>query len=170
MAVTSGSVSTSPLSHDSYYRVDWERTSYDSTTNKSTIKWTLYLVNKWEWYSNALRVDSIKIDGTTVLSNKYYSNYTTNGTFQLATGTTQITHDSDGSKTFALVIDAWFFSSTDVAGSDSFTLPTASRGIVNWGVNGQWKPCTVYWGVGGQWKQCEVYYGVNGQWKQVGGT
>lgn len=43
-------------------------------------------------------------------------------------------------------------------------------GVVNWGVNGEWKPCEVYYGANGEWVKCIVYYGDSGEWKQVGGT
>lgn len=169
MAVTSGSVSTTPLVQKSYYRVDWSVKSQSIENNSSVITWKVYLVNNWEWYTNAVRIDYIKIGGNQVMSQTRYSNYTTSGEFLLNSGETTVTHNNDGSLSITVEIDAWFYSSSDVAGSGTFQLPSISRGTMFWGVGGSWKRCLVYWGVGGQWKQVIPYWGVSGSWKQIGG-
>ena len=70
---TSGALNSSKA-RDSYFRVAWERTGTSIPNNTSTIKWTLYLVSGNYWYSNAVRIDSVVINGVTVKGSETYSN------------------------------------------------------------------------------------------------
>ena len=171
MAVTSGTVYTNQNTSEGNTRfyVTWTQTSQSTTNNTTTIHWEIWFENHWEYYTNAVKINSLVIDGTTVYTEHTYSNLKYQ-TVKLAEGDTTITHGSDGKKTFSMTLTCWTYSSTTYTGTGSFELTQIMRGIANWGVNGSWKPCMVYWGVNGTWKQCLVYYGVNGQWKQVGGS
>ena len=111
------------------FRVHWERTNYWSNNNDcgSNIKWILYLENGNYWYSNAIRCNSIYINGSEVYSGGTWSNYTSSGTYELASGTTSVKHNNDGTKTFNINFSGWFYSSYDVSGSQDFNLDTIPR-------------------------------------------
>lgn len=122
---TSGSVNSSKA-RDSYFRVTWERTSYSIPNNTSTIKWTLYLVSGNYWYTNAVRINSVVINGVTVKGSETYSNKYQQ-TYTLASGTQTISHNADGTKSFTISVSGWFYDSGNVSGSDSFTLDKIPR-------------------------------------------
>ena len=122
---TSGSVYSS-YADDSRFQVYWERTEVDTTNNRTKIKWTLYLVSDDYWYNNAVRINSIYINNTKVKDTQTWSNFV-HGTYNLASDTLWIAHDNDGTKTFSISLSGWFYSNSNVSGSDSFTLNTIDR-------------------------------------------
>ena len=65
---TSGSVKsgTAGSGGKSYFLVEWSRTSYSIPNNTSTISWTLKVVAGNYWYTNAIRIDYVKSNGTQV--------------------------------------------------------------------------------------------------------
>lgn len=125
---TSGIIQTSPVFYGTYFKVNWSRTAVSEANNTSTIKWTVYLVTPGaSWYSNAVKINSLVIDGSTVCSNKTYSNKA-HGTFELATGTKTISHNDDGTKSFAMSFSGWLIDEGNQTASDSFTLDQINRG------------------------------------------
>lgn len=122
---TSGSVNTTK-GMDSYFRVTWERTAYSIPNNTSTIKWTLYLVSNNYWYTNAVRINSVVINGVTVKGTETYSNKYQQ-TYTLASGSQTISHNADGTKTFSISVSGWFYEEGTVTGSGNFTLDTIPR-------------------------------------------
>lgn len=125
---TSGSVKsgTAGSGGRSYFQVDWSRSSVSIPNNKSTISWTLKLIAGNYWYTNAVRIDYVKINGTTVKGSETYSNKI-NNTYTLASGTLDIPHNSDGTKTFTIELSGWFYEDGTRTGSGSFTLDTIPR-------------------------------------------
>lgn len=125
---TSGSVKsgTAGSGGKSYFQVNWSRVSTDVVNNKSNISWTLYLVAGNEWYTNAVRIDYVKINGTTVKSSETYSNKI-NNTYTLASGSIAIPHNDDGTKTFTIELSGWFYEDGTRTGSASFTLDEIPR-------------------------------------------
>ena len=126
--VTSGTVLSNTMSNSTFY-VKWERTSYDISANKSTIKWTagLRIKGGYYWLSNAVKITSIYINGTLVASNKTYSNISGNSDHDLISGTISIDHNSDGNKTFGISISGWLYETGSPSGSGNFELPTIPR-------------------------------------------
>ena len=123
---TSGRVYTGYIT-DSRFYVEWAQSKQDVAGNYTDISYTIGLNNGDWWYTNALKIHSVVIDGSTVLSNKTYSNITAQGDVVLATGTKRIYHGDDGAKTLSISISGWGYDSGNVSGSDSWTLTTIPR-------------------------------------------
>lgn len=125
---TSGSVKsgTAGSGGKSYFLVEWSRTSYSIPNNTSTISWTLKVVAGNYWYTNAIRIDYVKINGTQVKGEETYSNISST-TKTLASGTLTIPHNSDGTKTFSIQLSGWFYDYGTKTGSGSFTLDKIPR-------------------------------------------
>ena len=121
--VTSG---TAGSGGQSYFRVDWTATQ-NVANNKSTVSWTLKLYcGSNKWYTNAVKINYVKINGTTVKSEETYSNKQSQ-TYTLDSGTIDISHNSDGTKSFKIEISGWFYDYGTVTGSKTFTLTTIPR-------------------------------------------
>ena len=125
---TSGSVKsgTAGSGGKSYFLVEWSRTSYSIPNNTSTISWTLKVVAGNYWYTNAIRIDYVKINGTQVKGSETYSDISST-TKTLASGTLTIPHNSDGTKTFSIQLSGWFYDYGTKTGSGSFTLDAIPR-------------------------------------------
>ena len=119
---TSGSVSTN--SYDGrYYKVSW--TAEQSTaTNKSTITWTLEaLGGNSSWYAD--RTLKVVIGGEVVYSK---TNRVERYKGTIKTGTVEISHNSDGTKSFSISIQAAVYDTpVNCTGSKSFALDTIAR-------------------------------------------
>jgi hypothetical protein len=120
---TSGSLTTSKYD-GRYYKLAWERTSYSTANNTSTIKWTLSAHGgNSSWYAE--RTLTAVVAGVTVKSKTSSVNRYTG---EIDSGTLTIKHDSDGSKSFtASVKAAVYYSSVNCTGSKTFTLNTIPR-------------------------------------------
>lgn len=123
---TSGYVDTSKAL-DSYMRISWSVPSGgQSTANNTTkINWTLTLYANNHWYTNAITVNSVYINGTLVKGSETYSDRY--GTYELASGSLTIPHNSDGTKTFSISISSWWYEEGTRTGSKSFTLNAIPR-------------------------------------------
>lgn len=128
MAVESGRIESALLKNSKFY-VDWQVASRDITNNYTVINWQagLNIANNNAWYSNAIRIDNITLDGYSIFGGGTYSNLTTNGDHQLASGQATIYHNTDGSKTFTLAISGWLYSRGNTSGSGSFELTSIPR-------------------------------------------
>ena len=125
---TSGTAYTNTYKSSQFY-CSWSRTSYSSSGNYSDISWSagLYISGNDEWYSNAIRINSVVINGTTVMGSTTVSNKTGPGWFEMGSGTARIYHNNDGTKSFSISISGWLYSNHDLSGSDTFTLDTIPR-------------------------------------------
>lgn len=130
---TSGSTSVAVTSYDTL-KFSWSLSSQSIANNTSTITWKLELISGayGAISSTASKNWSVTVNGTT------YSGTNTvgignNSTKTLASGTTTIAHNSDGSKAFSYSFSQYFgitFSGSSVgtkAGSGSGTLTTIPR-------------------------------------------
>ena len=126
--VTSGTVKSNTLWYSTFY-VSWNRTSYDVNKNESYISWEagLIITNGAYWLSNAVRINSIYINGSLVLGSNTYSNISGNGTHKLASGTTTIKHNDDGNKSFDISISGWLYDTGSPSGSGTFELVQIPR-------------------------------------------
>lgn len=117
-----GSVSTSKYD-GRYLKLTWTATQ-SVASNTSTIKWTLSAVGgNSSWYKTG--PVTCKINGTTVYNSTSRVNMYT-GTID--TGSLTIAHNSDGTKSFSVSVQAAVYTtSVNCTGSESFTLDKIAR-------------------------------------------
>lgn len=128
---TSGSVTTNTISRSHFY-VNWTQASQSVANNSTKINWTAGLYTGTssahdEFYRNAVKINSVVINGTTVYSNGTFSNITSGGNNDLASGTLDIPHNSDGTKSFTISISGWTYSNSNYSGESTFTLTNIPR-------------------------------------------
>ena len=123
--------------YDSYFWVKWELSDQNIAGNKSTISWSCGVTPGHKFYSNAVKMSAVTINGSQVYSGGTYSNITDYKERTLASGTLDISHSSDGSKTFTVSAfsgKVWKEDSggylTATAAAQSFALPTIPRATV----------------------------------------
>ena len=126
---TSGTVKTN-TKYGSYFWVKWEISgSQDIAGNKTTISWSCGLHPEEQYYTNAIKMGSVVINGQTVYSGGTYSNITDYKDHTFASGTLDISHNNDGSKTFTVsAFSGWLYGNGDyTASAESFALPAIPR-------------------------------------------
>lgn len=113
----------------STFYLDWQVASQSVEGNYTVVNWQtgLKITGGDLWYSNAVKINSAVINGSTVQSTTKYSNIKNTGEHQLASGSTTIYHNSDGTKSFSASISGWLYSYGNTSGSGSFDLPTIPR-------------------------------------------
>lgn len=115
---TSGRVNTNTL-YDSFFWVKWEQKSQDITANKTTILWQCGVTCGHSFYSNAIKMSAVSINGVKVYAGGTYSNYS-NGEHTIASGTLEVAHNEDGTKSFGIsAFTGWLYSKYDYAASAS---------------------------------------------------
>lgn len=121
----SGSLTTTAYS-GRYYTLSWTATQ-DVGTNTSTVSWTLSCTGGTNnWYAE--RTLYVVINGKAVV-NKTARVERYKGT--IATGTTKITHNTDGTKSFSASVSAAVYgSSVNCTGSKNFTLNQIPRAAI----------------------------------------
>lgn len=125
----SGSLNTNDY-NGRYLTLSWTETAQSIADNTTTISWTL--TGQGTSGNNYYTVQNITvvINGTTVYDypksegqKKLYSGVTT-----ISSGSMTITHDSDGSKSFAASVSAGiYYWEPNCSGSATFTLPQIAR-------------------------------------------
>ena len=126
---TSGTVKTN-TKYGSYFWVKWEISgSQDIAGNKTTISWSCGLHPEEQYYTNAIKMGAVVINGQTVYSGGTYSNITDYKDHTFASGTLDISHNNDGSKTFTVsAFSGWLYGNGDyTASAESFALPVIPR-------------------------------------------
>lgn len=101
--------------------------SKDVANNRSLVKWYAYLENGNYWYNNAIKINSVVVNGTTVCGSKTFSNYTSKGSYLLASGQLYVAHSSDGSKTISASMSGWLYSYGNKTTSGSMKLDNIPR-------------------------------------------
>lgn len=122
---TSGAVNTKVLD-DTYFWVRWNVQKSSSSTNSTTINWSCGVNPGHQYYTNALKIGPIKINGTTVYDGGTLSNITDYKEHTFSSGTLTIEHDKDGTKTFTISpFYGWIYESRNTWSSEkSFELPS----------------------------------------------
>lgn len=122
---TSGAVNTKVLD-DTYFWVRWNVQKSSSSTNSTTINWSCGVTPGHQYYTNALKIGPIKINGTTVYTGGTFSNITDYKEHTFSSGTLTIKHDSNGTKTFTISeFYGWIHESGNTWSSEkSFELPS----------------------------------------------
>ena len=131
MAVTSGTVNTNTVSKSNFY-VAWSQVSQDISNNQTRINWVAGIYTGTSgshdsFYSNAVKIYSVYINGTLVSNGGTWSNIKTAGNHDLLSGTIDIPHNADGSKSFNITISAWTYSSANYSGDGWFELTNIPR-------------------------------------------
>ena len=124
---TSATIKTN-VSYDSYFWVKWERSSADIENNRTKIYWSCGVYCGHEFYSNAIKMSAVTINGAKVFSGKTCSNFKI-GDHRIASGYLNIAHNSDGSKTFSVsAFTGWLYSDHKYSASaERFALPSIAR-------------------------------------------
>ncbi len=132
MAVTSGTMwgTDRPISgYTCRYFIAWQQTSQSTSTNKTYINWQA----KWRFVNNDAQLDNgnVVINGSSRWDNagrlyNFSSNYTTRD-LSLASGSYEITHDSNGYKTFNINGATTRYDGELSSGSTNFVLNRISK-------------------------------------------
>ena len=88
--------------YDSYFWVKWESGGQDVSANKTTINWSCGVTPGHKFYSSAVKMSAVSIGGVTVYAGGTYSNITDYKEHTFASGTLEVSHNADGSKTLTV--------------------------------------------------------------------
>ena len=77
--------------YDSYFWVKWESGEQDVSANKTTINWSCGVMPGHKFYSNAVKMSAVTINGVQVYAGGTYSNITDYKEHTLASGTLEVT-------------------------------------------------------------------------------
>lgn len=118
--------------YDSYFWVKWESGGQDVSANKTAINWSCGVTPGHKFYSNAVKMSAVSIGGVTVYAGGTYSNITDYKEHTFASGTLEVSHNADGSKTLTVSAfsgqvwkDSGYLTATAVA--QSFQLAAIPR-------------------------------------------
>lgn len=124
--VTKGEVKTN-TTYDSYFWVRWsiEETFKTSNPPVTRINWSCGVTPGHKFYLNAIKMSAVTINGTQVYAGGTYSNFTDYKEHTLGSGTLDISHSTDGTKTFKISkFTGWLYGGYNYTGAEtSFTLP-----------------------------------------------
>ena len=126
---TSGVISTN-TKYGSCFWVKWEISGSQSISdNKTTIAWSCGLTPGEQYYDNAIKMSAVSIAGVKVYDGGTYSDITDYKDRTFASGTLELSHNADGTKSFTVAaFSGWLFGNGDyTAAAKSFTLPTIPR-------------------------------------------
>ena len=128
---TDGIIKTN-VKYGSYFWVRWSVREQDTDRNRTVILWSCGLHPEEQYYTNAIRMSAVVINGRTVYSGGTYSDITDYREETFASGTMEIDHESDGSKTFTVAaFSGWLYGNGDYnAPAQSFELPAIPRATV----------------------------------------
>ena len=88
--------------YDSYFWVKWESGGQDVSANKTAINWSCGVKPGHKFYSNAVKMSAVTINGVQVYAVGTYSNITDYKEHTFASGTLEVSHNADGSKTLTV--------------------------------------------------------------------
>lgn len=123
---TSGTLYTG-YSRSTRFYLKWSEKSQSTSRNSTTINWSVWLDNGNDWYTNAIKINSVYINGTKVMSSKTFSGFYDNKDYELGSGTLTIAHKDDGTKTFSCSLSGWTYNGDTLTKSGSFTLDKINR-------------------------------------------
>lgn len=126
---TSGVISTN-VKYGSCFWVKWAISGSQSIAdNKTTIAWSCGLTPGEQYYSNAIKMSAVTIAGVKVYDGGTYSNITDYEDRTFASGTLELSHNADGTKSFTVAaFSGWLYGNGDyTAAAKSYTLPTIPR-------------------------------------------
>lgn len=125
---TTGQINTN-ITYDSYFWVYWKQEGeQDIANNKTKIYWSCGVICGHSFYSNAIKMSAVSINGVQVYAGGTYSNFS-KGEHRIAYGYLDIPHAADGTKTFNISsFTGWLYSSYNYSSSGgSYELPSIPR-------------------------------------------
>lgn len=124
---TSGQLNTN-TTYDSYFWVKWEQKNQYIANNQTVIGWSVGVYCGHSFYSNAIKMSAVTINGTKVYNGGTYSNYSV-GNHTIASGTLTINHNSDGTKTFSIsAFTGWLYNGNNYSSNGgSYALTAIPR-------------------------------------------
>lgn len=122
-----GQINTQTL-YDSYFWVYWSESEQSISDNKTKIYWSCGVTCGHSFYSNAIKMSAVTINGTQVYSGGTYSNFA-KGEHRIAYGYLDIDHNADGKKTFSISpFTGWLYSGYNYSSNGgSFELAAIPR-------------------------------------------
>lgn len=130
---TTGQINTNKLQQSngnySYFWVYWEQNGdQDIANNKTRIYWSCGVYCGADFYSNAVKMGPVTINGTQVYGGGTYSNLD-KGDRRLASGYLDIYHEADGTKQFTIdAFTGWLYSTGNFSSNGgSFWLESIPR-------------------------------------------
>lgn len=124
--VTKGEVKTN-TTYDSFFWVRWSIKETFKTSNPpvTRIDWSCGVTPGHQFYLNAIEMSAVTINGTQVYAGGTYSNFTDYKEHTLGSGTLDISHSTDGTKTFKISqFTGKLYGGYNYTGAEtSFTLP-----------------------------------------------
>ena len=121
---------TTNTKYGSYFWVKWAISGSQSVANnKTTIAWSCGLTPGEQYTTNAIKMSAVTIAGVKVYDGGTYSNITDYKDRTFASGTLELSHNTDGTKSFTVAaFSGWLYGNGDyTAAAKSFTLPTIPR-------------------------------------------
>ena len=114
---------------DSYFWVQWSQYSQNIEDNSTIINWSCGFHPGHKYYTNAIKMSSVVINGVEVYSGGTYSDITDYQDRTFASASLKIAHTPDGSKSFTISgFSGWIYASGNTyASAQTFTLPTIPR-------------------------------------------
>ena len=125
---TSGQINTN-TAYDSYFWVKWSQSGdQDIPNNRTKIAWSCGVYCGHSFYLNAIKMSAVSINGVQVYGGGTYSNFSS-GNHTIASGTLDIQHNNDGTKTFSISsFTGWLYSSYNYsANGESYSLTQIPR-------------------------------------------
>jgi hypothetical protein len=125
---TSGQLNTN-TEYDSYFWVKWsQKGDQDIANNRTLVAWSCGVRCGHDFYSNAIKMSPVSINGTQVYGGGKYSNFY-EGNHTIASGEMWITHEANGAKTFTIsAFTGWLYSNHNYSSNGgSYTLTTIPR-------------------------------------------
>lgn len=114
--------------YESFFWVEWNQVSQDIPGNKTKISWACGVSCGHSFYLNAIKMSAFTINGVQVYGGGTYSNFS-NGNHTIASGTLDIGHNTDGTKTFSISsFTGWLYSNHNYSSNgESFSLQQIPR-------------------------------------------
>lgn len=136
------------------FYLSWDVVQQDIANNRSLVNWTAGVqaqpggLNPY-WGTNAIRINSVYIDGQGNLASGTWSNISLRAgqTLPLRSGSIWVGHNGDGSKNIGASVSGWLYANGDLGASGDMwapTIPRNSQVTTNKGSYTLGEPITIY--------------------------
>lgn len=125
---TSGSIQTARRNGTLFY-LNWQQTGQSTSGNYTSINWQAGIniaAGGYYWGPNSIQINSIVINGSNRGSGTW-GNISGTGNHQLRSGSMNIGHNSNGTKSFSASITGWLWDEGTLSQSGSWSLNTINR-------------------------------------------
>lgn len=122
----SGTCTTGVIDNGTYFWCNWQIAQQDTANNRTLINYQYGVHCNYNYYSNAIGIDWVTINGSVVKGAETYSNLD-KGDHQLGASSMWIGHNEDGSKIFNINLGGWAWNAGSTSGSQDFELNRINR-------------------------------------------